>query len=142
MALSPTDLHRLRLQQLAVYVRDSRAHLQPARDNPRDRTEEPSVTSTAAHAATWQAFRKISYSTGQLVTVAEIQAIRLPADVLPDSWTALCAGLRDAARRLDELQAQWLVDREGILARDTDTRAEYEATLQRRNHAAWPYLSL
>ncbi|MCX4776890.1 hypothetical protein [Streptomyces sp. NBC_01264] len=142
MALSPTELHRLRLQQLAVYVRDSRAHLQTARDDPGDGTEEPSIASTAAHAATWRAFRKISYSTAQLVTVAEIQATRLPADVLPDSWAAVCAGLRDAARRLDELQSQWLVDREEILARDTDTRTEYEATLQRRNHAAWPYLSL
>ncbi|MFD9409406.1 hypothetical protein ACFWBN_20650 [Streptomyces sp. NPDC059989] len=142
MALSPTDLHRLRLQQLAVYVRDSRAHLQPAQDDLGAGTEESAIAGAAAHAATWRAFRKISYSTGQLVTVAEIQATRLPADVLPDSWAGICAGLRDAARRLDDLQAQWLVDREEILARDTDSRAEYEATLQRRNRAAWPYLSL
>ncbi|MGW1771976.1 hypothetical protein [Streptomyces sp. NPDC002104] len=139
MALSPADLHRLRLQQLAVYVRDSRALLpSPQHDA---HAEEPVADSPSVQAATWRAFRKISYSAGQILTVAEIQATRLPPQALPDSWAATCAGLREAARHLDELQAQWLVDREEILSRDTDTRAEYEARLQHRNHAAWPHLA-
>ncbi|MFD3760489.1 hypothetical protein [Streptomyces sp. NPDC058622] len=137
--MSPTDRHRLRLQQLAVYVRDSRALLPPTDRGAHTETPTPGSTTLAT---VWRAFRKISYSAGQLVTVAEIQATRLPPQVLPDSWTGIFAGLRDAARRLDELHAQWLVDREEILARDTDTRTEYEATLQRRNHAAWPHLCL
>ncbi|MCY0928203.1 hypothetical protein OTB20_18780 [Streptomyces sp. H27-H1] len=140
MALSPTDLHRLRLQQLAVYVRDARVLLPPP--DPGAHAQTPAPVSTTTQATIWRAFRKISYSAGQLVTVAEIQATRLPPQALPDSWTGIFAGLRDAARRLDELHTQWLVDREVILARDTDTRTEYEATLQHRNHAAWPHLHL
>ncbi|MER5760616.1 hypothetical protein [Streptomyces sp. NPDC002082] len=139
MALSPADLHRLRLQQLAVYVRDSRALLTPPQHDAH--AKEPVASSPSALAATWRAFRKISYSTGQILTVAEIQATRLPPQALPDSWAGICAGLRDAARRLDELHAQWLVDREEILSRDTDTRAEYESRLQQRDHAAWPHLA-
>ncbi|MET9294380.1 hypothetical protein [Streptomyces sp. NPDC003077] len=143
---SADDVHQFRLNQLAVFLRESEqilASWDAYSDEHTDRDGWPyddqayGRRAAARDAATWRSFNRVRQYATHLLASAEAQLQQLSAPAVQPRWAWQLGVLQDALRCLDDLQREWLVAREALPGSAAPGTEAYEAVLDERNSEAW-----
>ncbi|MFJ8676342.1 hypothetical protein [Streptomyces sp. NPDC093589] len=149
MTTSPNQSHQHRLAQLAVFIRESEqilADWDVYYDQHTDLDDQPHDEDTYAQRASrrdadlWKAFNRIRPSAKELVTTAEMQLQRLPANAIQSRWVWQLGVLDDALDHLVALQEEWLATRDSLHPSARPGSARYDDARAERNSEAFHYL--
>ncbi|MFI7094771.1 hypothetical protein [Streptomyces lydicus] len=146
MKTSPHENHKQRLEQLAVFLRESNqiladwdAYSEQHTDLDGWPHDEDAYRQRASRrdAGTWRAFNRIRPSARALVAAAEAQLQRLPAQAVQSRWVWQLGVLDTALDRLAALHDDWLVTRDSLPPSARPGTEVYDDARARRNAEAW-----
>lgn len=146
MPPSPNEIHQQRLEQLAVFIRESEqilADWDAYSDQHTDLDGWPhdedayGQRASRRDADTWKAFNKVRPSAGALVATAEAQLQRLPAQAVQSRWVWQLGVLGTALDRLAALHDDWLVTLDSLPPSARPGTEVYDDARAKRNAEAW-----
>ncbi|WP_052230206.1 hypothetical protein [Streptomyces sp. CT34] len=142
-------IHRERLHQLAVFLRESEQILADWDAYAEEHTDLDSwpldhvaygLRAAKRDADTWRSFNRVRSFAKDLLATAEVQVQQLNAAHLQSRWPWQLGTLDDALRQLDALQQQWLEARDALPSSAQPGTLAYDGALAERNAEAWSYL--
>ncbi|WP_407549061.1 hypothetical protein QOM21_08080 [Streptomyces sp. Pv4-95] len=149
MPSSPQEIHRHRLGQLALFVRE-RDQILADWDAYRDQhTHLDGLPHDVGHyvrragrrdADIWRAFNRVRPGAKDLVATAETQLQRLPAQAIQSRWAWQLGVLGTALDQLAVLQKEWLAIRDILHPSARPGTTQYEEERFYRNAEAGHYL--
>ncbi|MER0483141.1 hypothetical protein ABR737_33215 [Streptomyces sp. Edi2] len=149
MQTSPHKIHQHRLEQLAVFLRESDQILADWDAYSEQHTNlagEPhdvgAYVRRAYHrdAEIWRAFNRVRPGAKALVATAETQLQHLPAGTIQSRWAWQLGALHSALDYLAVLQEEWLATRDNLPPSARPGIWLYDDERAQRNAEAGPYL--
>ncbi|WP_253917082.1 hypothetical protein [Streptomyces sp. MNP-20] len=149
LARTPDAIHRERLHQLAVFLRESEqilADFDAWREEHSDLDGWPlddaghSRRAVKRDADTWRSFNRVRSFAKELLATAEVQMQQLNPAHIQSRWIWQLGVLDDALKQLDVLQQEWLEARDALPPSARPGSFAYDDTLAERNEEAWSYL--
>ncbi|MEV0445545.1 hypothetical protein AB0I84_40995 [Streptomyces spectabilis] len=150
--MSPTPssaIHRERLQQLALFLRESEQIL-TAFDAWREEHSdldgwplndaEHSRRAVRRDADTWRSFNHVRPFAKDLLATAEVQVQQLDPAHSQSRWPWQLSVLDHALTQLDALEQEWVEARDALPPSAGPGSFAYDDTLAERNEEAWTYL--
>lgn len=148
-ARTPDALHRERLHQLAVFLRESKQILADWDAYSEEHTDLDGwphdadaygLRAAQRDAATWRSFNRVRTVAKDLVATAEVQVQQLNAARIQSRWPWQLGTLDAALKQLDALQQEWLEAREALPSSARPGTTAYDDALAERNAEAWSCL--
>ncbi|SCK54350.1 MULTISPECIES: hypothetical protein [unclassified Streptomyces] len=146
---APDEIHRERLHQLALFLRESEkilADFDAWREEHSDLhgwpldDDEHSRRAVKRDADTWRSFNRVRSFAKDLLATAEIQVQQLNPAHLQSRWPWQLGVLDHALNQLGKLQQQWLEARDALPPTAQPGTFAYDDALAERNEEAWSYL--
>jgi hypothetical protein len=148
-APAPNEIHQLRLDHLAAFLRESE-RLLAAWNTYSDQHTDPhgwpydddayGRRASQRDADTADAFEAVREQAHHLLATAEIQLAALPARTVQNRWVWQLGTLRDALDRLDALHEEWLQTRDGLPADARPGTEVFDDALAVHHAEAWASL--
>ncbi|WP_405734811.1 hypothetical protein OG607_41130 [Streptomyces sp. NBC_01537] len=147
---TPNEIHQLRLQQLAAFLRDSELILtawdaysdeHTGNDGWPHDTETYGRRAARRDADTWRSFNRVRQCAKDLIATAEVQLQQLPSASTQSRWAWQLATLDGALDRLTALQREWLDAREILPPSARPGTEAYDDVIGNRNAEAWHSLN-
>ncbi|MEV0259031.1 hypothetical protein AB0H82_32800 [Streptomyces sp. NPDC050732] len=148
-AHAPDEIHRARLHQLAVFLRESEqilADFDAWREEHSDLDGWPlddaehSRHAVARDADTWRSFNRVRSFAKELLATAEVQIQQLNPAQIQSRWPWKLSVLDHALKQLGALQREWLEARDALPPTARPGSFAYDDALAERNEEAWSYL--
>ncbi|KMS74095.1 hypothetical protein ACM01_15855 [Streptomyces viridochromogenes] len=148
-ARTPAEVHRERLHQLAVFLRESEQILADWDAYSEDHSDLDGwplddvaygLRAAQRDADTWRSFNRVRSFAKDLLATAEVQVQQLNAAHLQPRWPWQLATLDYALKQLDALQQDWLEARDALPPSARPGSPAYDDALAERNAEAWSSL--
>ncbi|WP_063803608.1 hypothetical protein [Streptomyces silvensis] len=148
-ATTPDAIHRERLHQLTLFLRESKQILaawDAYSDEHTDLDGWPhdadayGLRAARRDADTWRSFHRVRPFAKDLLATAEVQVQHLNATHIQPRWPWQLGALDAALQQLDALQQEWLTVRDALPPSARPGTDIYDDALAERNAEAWSCL--